>query len=45
MSIMKRSKPRKKKYKMYILRKKEAPGSGIELSPVFKEINREKPDV
>ena len=27
------------KYKMYNLRRKGAPGSGMELSPVFKEIN------
>lgn len=45
MSIMKRNKLRKEKYKMYTVRKKEAPGSRIELSPVFREINREKPDV
>jgi len=31
-----------KKYKMYSLRRKGAPGSEMELSPVFKEINRLK---
>ena len=37
---MKRSKLSKEKYKMYNLRRKGAPGSGMELSPVFKEIRR-----
>ena len=40
--IMKRNKPSKEKYKMYNLRRKGAPGSGIELTPVFKGINRFK---
>jgi hypothetical protein len=39
---MKRSKLNKKSYKMYNVREKGAPGSGMELSPVFKWINRFK---
>jgi hypothetical protein len=39
-SLMKRSKLRKKKYKIYGLSIKEAPRSNIELNPVFKEIKR-----
>jgi hypothetical protein len=32
----------KEKYKMYNLRRKGAPGSGRELSPVFKEIKKNR---
>lgn len=38
--FMKRSKPRKEKYKMYGSSIKGAPGSGMKLNPPFKEINR-----
>ena len=41
-TLMKHSKLRKEKYKMYGLRIKAASGSGMELNPVFKEINRLK---
>jgi hypothetical protein len=37
---MKRSKLRKEKYKTYGSKNKGAPGSKIELNPMFKEINR-----
>ena len=40
--LVKWSKLSKKKYKMYGLRTKGAPESGMELNPVFKEINRLK---
>jgi hypothetical protein len=30
------------KYKMYSLRRKWVPGSGMELNPIFKEMNRLK---
>jgi hypothetical protein len=38
--LIKHSKLRKKKYKMYGSKNKGAPGSRVELNPVFKEINR-----
>jgi hypothetical protein len=37
--LMKRSKLRKEKYKMYDSKDKRAPGSKMKLNPVFKEIN------
>lgn len=37
---MTRSKLSKKKYEMYNLRRKGAPGSGIKLGPLFKKIKR-----
>ena len=39
---MKRGMLNKEKYKMYNLRRKGAPGSGRELSPVFKEIKKNR---
>lgn len=39
---MKRRKPRKEGYKKYNLKRKGAPGSGMEWNPVFKEIKRLK---
>jgi hypothetical protein len=36
--LIKLGKPRKEKYKMYGSRIKGAPGSAIELNPVFKDI-------
>jgi hypothetical protein len=38
--LMKWSKLKKEKYKMYGSRIKRAPGSGMELNPVFKEVNK-----
>ena len=40
--LMKRSKLRKEKYKIYVSSIKEAPGSEMELNLVFKEINRSR---
>jgi hypothetical protein len=39
-STMKRSKLNKEKYKMFKLKRKEAPGSVMELSSFLKEIKR-----
>jgi hypothetical protein len=38
--FIKRNKLRKEKYKMYGSSIKGAPGCGMKLNPVFKEINR-----
>ena len=40
--MMKRNKLSKEKYKIYNFKRKGALGSGMELNPVFKEINRLK---
>ena len=37
--LIKHSKLRKEKYKMYGSKSKGAPGSGIEVNPVFKDVN------
>lgn len=40
--LIKRSKLRKEKYKVYGSKIKRAPGNGMKLNPVFRKLNRNK---